>query len=44
MLCGTLVWVLHNAIVGSVGGTLLELVIAAVNARTMWRLWRLWRR
>ena len=40
MLVGTLVWVLHNALVGSVGGTLLELVIAAVNGRTMWRLWR----
>ncbi|MDT7837083.1 YgjV family protein [Aquabacterium sp. OR-4] len=40
MLGGTLIWVLHNAIAGSVGGTLLELVVAAVNAHTMWQLWR----
>lgn len=40
MLCGTLIWVLHNALAGSVGGTLLELVVAAVNLRTMWRLQR----
>lgn len=40
MLVGSLTWVLHNAWVGSVGGTLLELVMAAVNARTIWQLWR----
>jgi len=40
MLAGTLCWVLHNALAGSVGGTLLELVVAAVNARTIARLWR----
>lgn len=38
MLAGTLIWAVHNAIAGSVGGTLLELVIAAVNGRTMWRM------
>ncbi|OYU74848.1 MAG: hypothetical protein CFE45_33900, partial [Burkholderiales bacterium PBB5] len=38
MLCGTLIWVVHNALAGSVGGTLLELVVAAVNGRTIWRM------
>jgi hypothetical protein len=40
MLAGTLCWVANNLIVGSVGGTLLELVVAGVNALTIWRLWR----
>lgn len=40
MLGGTLLWVVNNVIVGSVGGTLLELVVAATNALTIWRLWR----
>lgn len=40
MLAGTLCWVANNLIVGSVGGTLLELVVAAVNGLTIWRLWR----
>lgn len=40
MLGGTLIWAVHNAIAGSVGGTLLELVMAVVNGRTMWRMWR----
>lgn len=40
MLCGTLIWVLHNLLAGSVGGSLLELVVAAVNGWTIWRLWR----
>ncbi|MDC6168477.1 YgjV family protein [Paucibacter sp. XJ19-41] len=40
MLAGTLCWVVHNALVGSVGGTLLELVVAGVNGLTIWRLWR----
>lgn len=40
MLAGTLLWVVHNALVGSWGGTALELVVAAVNGVTIWRLWR----
>jgi hypothetical protein len=40
MLAGTLCWVANNLIVGSIGGTLLELVVAAVNGLTIWRLWR----
>lgn len=44
MLAGTLCWVANNVIVGSIGGTLLELVVAAVNGWTIWRLWQLSRR
>lgn len=40
MLAGTLCWVLNNVLVGSVGGTLLELVVAGVNSLTIWRMWR----
>lgn len=40
MLAGTLCWVANNVIVGSIGGTLLELVVVGVNALTIWRLWR----
>ncbi|MBI5257831.1 MAG: YgjV family protein [Burkholderiales bacterium] len=40
MLLGTLLWVANNLIVGSIGGTALELVVATVNAFTIWRLWR----
>ncbi|MFY7854943.1 MAG: YgjV family protein [Rubrivivax sp.] len=40
MLVGTLLWVVHNVAVGSIGGTLLELVLAVTNAVTVWRLWR----
>jgi len=40
MLLGTLLWVANNLIVGSVGGTALELVVAATNSWTIWRLWR----
>lgn len=40
MLAGTLCWVANNLIVGSVGGTLLELVVAAVNGVTIWRMRR----
>jgi Bacterial inner membrane protein len=44
MLAGTLCWVANNLIVGSIGGTLLELTVAAVNGLTIWRLWRAGRR
>jgi len=40
MLLGTLLWVVNNLIVGSIGGTALELIVAAVNGWTIWRLWR----
>jgi hypothetical protein len=38
MLGGTLLWVFHNAIVGSIGGVALELVIAAINLFTIYRM------
>lgn len=40
MLAGTLCWVANNLIVGSIGGTLLELVVVAVNVATIWRMRR----
>lgn len=43
MLVGTLLWVANNLIVGSVGGTALELTVAAVNGWTIWRIWRMGR-
>ncbi|MFG6468919.1 YgjV family protein [Roseateles sp. BYS87W] len=38
MLGGTLLWLVNNLCVGSIGGSLLELVLAVTNARTCWRL------
>jgi hypothetical protein len=40
MLCGTGLWIANNLIVGSIGGTALEIVVAAVNGFTILRLWR----
>jgi hypothetical protein len=40
MLCGTVLWIVNNVIAGSVGGTALELVIAAVNLVTIRRMLR----
>lgn len=40
MLCGTGLWIANNLIVGSIGGTALEVVVAAVNATTIFRIWR----
>lgn len=40
MLCGTCLWIANNIIAGSIGGTALEVVIAAVNSVTIWRLAR----
>ncbi|RZL33576.1 MAG: YgjV family protein [Rubrivivax sp.] len=40
MLCGTGLWVANNLIVGSIGGTALEIVIAAINLTTIVRLAR----
>jgi hypothetical protein len=40
MLCGTGLWIVNNVIAGSIGGTALELVIAAVNILTIRRMMR----
>jgi hypothetical protein len=40
MLCGTGLWIANNIVAGSIGGTALEVVIAAVNATTIWRMAR----
>lgn len=40
MLCGTVLWIANNVIAGSVGGTALEVVIAAVNLMTIRRMMR----
>jgi hypothetical protein len=36
----TLCWLSNNIVSGSIGGTLLETIIALVNGTTMWRLWQ----
>ena len=38
MLCGTGLWIANNVIVGSIGGTALEVTIAVVNITTIVRL------
>jgi hypothetical protein len=40
LLCGTGLWIVNNVIAGSIGGTALELVIAAVNILTIRRMMR----
>lgn len=40
MLLGTTFWIANNIIVGSIGGTALELVVATVNIYTMVRMWQ----
>jgi hypothetical protein len=40
MLCGTGFWIANNLIVGSIGGTALEVVVAATNAATIMRMAR----
>jgi hypothetical protein len=40
MLCGTFLWIVNNVITGSIGGTALEVVMAAVNGTTVWRMAR----
>lgn len=40
MLAGTLLWLVNNLLVGSVGGSLLEALLALANLRTCWQLWR----
>ena len=38
MLCGTGLWIANNLIAGSIGGTALEVVVAAVNLMTIARM------
>lgn len=38
MLCGTGLWIANNLIVGSIGGTALEVVIAIINLTTIARM------
>jgi hypothetical protein len=40
MLVGTCLWIANNIIVGSIGGTALEIVIASVNVFTILKMWR----
>ncbi|RZJ13216.1 MAG: YgjV family protein [Rubrivivax sp.] len=40
MLCGTFLWIANNVIAGSIGGTALEIVIAAINVTTIVRMLR----
>lgn len=40
MLCGTGLWIANNLIAGSIGGTALEVVVAAVNLVTIARMLR----
>ncbi len=39
MLVGTVLWLVHNFIVGSLGGTVLEGVLCLVNVVTLVRMW-----
>lgn len=40
MLCGTGMWIANNVIAGSIGGTVLEVVVALVNTSTIVRMYR----
>lgn len=39
MAVGTALWLVNNLLVGSIGGSLLEACLLAMNGRTIWRLW-----
>jgi hypothetical protein len=41
MFLGTLCWLSHNFLVGSIGGTIIESIFLGVNATTMWKLFKL---
>jgi len=41
LLGATACWLANNLILGSIGGTLLELFLGAVNSWTCYRLWRI---
>jgi len=40
LFAATLCWLANNIVSGSIGGTMLESIIAVVNGATMLRLWR----
>jgi hypothetical protein len=40
LLFATACWLANNLLLGSIGGTMLELFLGAVNASTCYRLWR----
>lgn len=40
MLVATLLWLTNNILIGSIGGTAMELMIAAISCVTIWRLRR----
>lgn len=40
MLLGTLCWLVNNLLIGSIGGSVLEAVIALTNGLTIWRMVR----
>ncbi|HTQ05358.1 MAG TPA: YgjV family protein [Polyangiaceae bacterium] len=40
LLLSTACWLTNNLLVGSIGGTMLELFIGAVNTTTCYRIWR----
>ncbi len=40
MLLGTLLWLVNNLLVGSIGGSALEAVLAITNLHTLWRMRR----
>jgi hypothetical protein len=40
LLSSTACWFANNALLGSIGGTSLELLLGAVNASTCYRMWR----
>ena len=39
-LVGACFWLANNIVVGSIGGTLLELTLISVNSSTIFRMWR----
>ncbi|WP_237657931.1 YgjV family protein [Tolumonas lignilytica] len=40
LLTGTICWVTHNVVIGSIGGSLIEGSFLFVNSHTIFRLWR----
>lgn len=40
MLAGGLCWTSHNILIGSIGGSLIEVSFLFVNCHTMYRMWR----
>lgn len=40
ILLGILCWITHNIVIGSIGGTLIEVSFLLVNSHTIFRLWQ----